>query len=442
VLDEWTNLFHINSEVRFGPIIDKNRINLFYDEDIEVKKMLNNLKSMIESENDYRSIMIAGHAGVGKTTSLYFIKDKLGNSKYDLFIINGEENNSEYGIIEDINIKFKYYYRELFINVEKGNQKIDTEIKAILDSLFADIEYCDTLEKHKLYLTTYDKLCDNIAIFNSSKIKKIRIALDQIDLLDSAKMLKILHDNFTQIIHSKYITAIISARNETLDSAKKSINNFFATNFNRHISMSNVPVEFILKKRLEASSKSKSIPMQFIKSYFSDSFFNFLNGIQNGNIRKALSIIEHIMNVIHPVNKGRESTIEYINFLLSNDYIDDLFMKINPGDSIPMIKMVFDALQFQSVVNDKFYQVISAKAYMLTRNCQGCSKMNMNSAISFLKNRSLIVDTFDIPDRYFLTAKGEIYKELILTKPYNDLFCKSKQDILFMKNQFDETLFL
>ena len=98
------------------------------------------------------------------------------------------------GIIEDINLKF--YYKELYSNVEKENNKADIEIKNILNNLFADIEYSNTQEKLKLYLNTYNRLYDDIVISNSNKLKKIRIALDQIDLLDSVKMLEIMHNNF------------------------------------------------------------------------------------------------------------------------------------------------------------------------------------------------------------------------------------------------------
>ena len=441
MLDAWIEKFHLNSEVRFGSIIDNSGINLFYDEDNGIKEIINNLKFMIESESDYRSIMIAGHPGVGKTSLLHYVKSKLDYQNYELFIINVEENNTEYGIIESISMKFKSYYRELYSKVEKGNDRIDMKIKNILNNLFADIEYSTATEKFKLYLDAYEKLCEDISIFQSSILKKIRIALDQIDLLDNQKMLNLLRDNFTAIIHAKYITAIICARFETLESAKKSVNNFFATYFTRNIHMNNISVEHILKKRLEASSSVKSIPMNFIKKYFPDVFCTFLNGIQNNNIRKSLQIIEQIMNVIHPVSGGKEITAKYIDFLLKNDYIDDLFMKINPIDSIPMIKIVFDALQFHSVVDDKFYQAISTKVYLLIRNIHGCSKTNMFSAISFLKERSLITDAFDVPNRFTLTPKGYTYTDLIKTKGYKNLFCKSKQDNIFMDNQFDETLF-
>ena len=231
MLDEWSKVFHIKSEVRFGPIIDNNGINLFYDEDSNIKEIINNLRSVIETENDYRSIMIAGHAGVGKTTLLHYIKSRLDSQKYDLFIINNKENNTEFGIIEDINRKFKFFYRELFLKVEKTDSKIDKEIKKILDNMFADIEYQNIFEKYRLYLYTYEKLCDDIVIYNSGVVKKLRIALDQIDLLDSNQMLKILHTNFTPIIHARYIIATICARFETLDSAKKSVDNFFCNKF-------------------------------------------------------------------------------------------------------------------------------------------------------------------------------------------------------------------
>lgn len=148
------------------------------------------------------------------------------------------------------------------------------------------------------------------------------------------------------------------------------------------------------------------------------------------------------MNVIPPTDRGKDATTVLINFLLMNDYIDNLFIKINPNDSISMIKIVFDALQYQSVVNKKFYQVISTLIYVHARKSKGCSEANMQAAIFFLKSHSLITDAFDIPERYVFTPKGEAYKKFITTKPYTNLFCKSKDDLLFIDNQFDETQFL
>ena len=72
---------------------------------------------------------------------------------------------------------------------------------------------------------------------------------------------------------------------------------------------------------------------------------------------------------------------------------------------------------------------------------QGCSEANMQAAVSFLKSRNFITDSFDIPDRYVLTPKGEAYRKLITIDVYKNVFC-TRDDLLFVENQFDETLFM
>jgi hypothetical protein len=440
--NDWKKLFHINTEVRFGQIIDNNGIKLFYDEGSDTKTIIRNLSSMIISPSDFRSIMIAGYAGVGKTTLLHYIKNNLDLEKYELFIINGEENIDNNGIIHELNKNFERFYNRLFsiINID-NRKKGENEIKFIVDKLFASLVYIsDSTEKTRLYLEAYTKLCENKDAVKTGHIRHLRIALDQIDLLDNTKFLEILKNSFVMIIHSKYIIAIISARPETLDSAKRSINNFFATNFDRFIDMKSIPAEYILKKRLEASSTSKVIAMPLINSIFTNSFCDFMNKIHNGNIRKALSVYEHIMGVM-PVLKGKQATDGYTNFLLDNNYIDNLYLKINPTDNIPIIKIVFDALQYKTVADNKFHRVVYSQILIRKKNSVGVSRENIKKALEYLKAYSLITESFDITDSYNITPKGEAYRKLIITDPYKKLFCKSKDDKEFAKDIFDDVNF-
>jgi len=449
MLKDWIDILNIKSDVRFGHIIDKKGIALFFNEDNEIQIIINNLKSMIESKEDNSSIMIAGHAGVGKTTLVHYINNVIDSSKYCLFIINGEECMNSDNVIQAINNNFSNYYNVLFSEVNDNenneyNEEEKEEIKKILNTYFSESEYSNSFEKNRLNLETYNKLYENNIIFESNKLRKIRIFLDQIDLLDNSEMLNILQNSFTPIIHSRYITAIICARYETMKSAIKSVNNFFATNFSRFIEMKYIPAELILSKRLNASS-SKEISLKYFNNIFPKDFCNFLNGTQNLNIRKILLIYERIMTVIPPVVVFKDATKIYINFLFNNGYIDNLYKKINPTDNIPMIKIIFDAIQFCSIINERFFMKISVKISMLLNNISninGCTTSNMNSAIAYLKSRSLITDTFDIPEKYSLTSKGETYKNLINTDVYRNMFCKTKQDLIFAENNFLETDFL
>lgn len=443
MLKEWEDFFEINSEVRFGPIIDNDGINLFYDEGDDTKRVINNLTSMITSLSDFRSVMLAGYAGVGKTTLLHYIKKyKLDLKKYDFFIINGEENTDNKGIIHDLNSNFKVFYDQLYSQVNINNRTSgETEIKNILDGLFADLVYIsDPVEKTRLYLGTYTKLSETSEVVKTGYIKHLRIALDQIDLLDNIKMLEILENSFAMIIHSKYITAMVSARPETLDSAKKSMTNFFATNFGRSLEMKSVPAECILKKRLETSSGKKMITMSCINAVFPKPFCELMNKIHNTNIRKTLSVYEHIMQVM-PVLREIEATNAYTNFLLENSYIDDLYQRVNPIDNVPLIKIVFDALQFKTIADKKFFRVIITQIMINKKNSRGVSEENIRKVLEYLKNLSFISESFDIKDKYVITPKGEAYRALVKTETYKRLYCKAKDDQAFCENIFDDVNF-
>lgn len=440
MLQEWKDRFSLVGEVRFGPIVDKDGIKLFFDEDEKIRINVNNLKSMLESVDDFRSIMVAGHAGSGKTSLVHYVKNIIDSSRFDVFIINGEENTDQNGIIGAINHQFDIYFKSLSEKLKPKETAFDKEVNRILDALFANIVYSTRVEKLMTYLNTYNRLYEDETFRSTGRMKAVRIVLDQIDLLDSAQMMKVLYENFSSVVQTKYITAVICARFETLESAKRSVNNFFATNFNRYIEIDSVPVEMVLKKRMEACAANKSITRKYLNSIFTESFCDLMSKIQNGNIRKALSIFEHITNVM-PVYSGRVATEKYTNFLLNNNYVDNLYTKINPADTIPLIKIVFDALQYQSVVNKTFFDVVRLKVAVLSTKGIGFSENNIRAAIDFLKNRSIVNDAFDIPDRYVLTPKGRTYTRLMSTPVYMQLYCKTQNDTIFSKNQFDETSF-
>ncbi len=338
MLQEWKDRFSLVGEVRFGPIVDKDGIKLFFDEDEKIRINVNNLKSMLESVDDFRSIMVAGHAGSGKTSLVHYVKNIIDSSRFDVFIINGEENTDQNGIIGAINHQFDIYFKSLSEKLKPKETAFDKEVNRILDALFANIVYSTRVEKLMTYLNTYNRLYEDETFRSTGRMKAVRIVLDQIDLLDSAQMMKVLYENFSSVVQTKYITAVICARFETLESAKRSVNNFFATNFNRYIEIDSVPVEMVLKKRMEACAANKSITRKYLNSIFTESFCDLMSKIQNGNIRKALSIFEHITNVM-PVYSGRVATEKYTNFLLNNNYVDNLYTKINPADTIPLIKL-------------------------------------------------------------------------------------------------------
>ncbi len=92
-------------------------------------------------------------------------------------------------------------------------------------------------------------------------------------------------------------------------------------------------------------------------------------------------------------------------------------------------------------MNKTFFDVVRLKVAVLSTKGIGFSENNIRAAIDFLKNRSIVNDAFDIPDRYVLTPKGRTYTRLMSTPVYMQLYCKTQNDTIFSKNQFDETSF-
>jgi predicted transcriptional regulator len=165
-----------------------------------------------------------------------------------------------------------------------------------------------------------------------------------------------------------------------------------------------------------------------------------MDKLQNNNIRKILEIYEKIMN-LEQVFYGDEATKNYTGFLLKEGYINNLYQRINPKDSIPMIKVVFDALQYHSVIDSKFFRVLFTQTLILDNNSIGCTETNMRKAIEFLKENSLISESFEISNQFNLTPKGKVYINLINTIPYKKYFCDDKKDKSFYQNCFSETMF-
>jgi GTPase SAR1 family protein len=439
MLNEWKKAFNIESDVRFGPIIDKNGIKLFYNEDQEIQQTITQFRTMIEAKFDFRGIILAGYAGVGKTTLLHYMKSILDSNSYALFIINGEESNSLKNILMEINSQFDAFFDEIIDNIESNKNKTkEVEfIKKNLDKLNANKLYEEPFQRIKLNIATYNKIFENQK--NEKLVRSLYIVLDQIDLLDNKDMLEILRKCFSPIIQARCITAIISARPETLESSQKSITNFFATNFGRSVEIKNVPSELVLKKRLESASNSK-ISISFLREFFSRNFCDLMDRLQNNNIRKILEIYEKIMN-LEQVLHGGEATKEYTEFLFRKGYINNLYQRINPKDSIPMIKIVFDALQYHSFIDSKFFRVLFTQTLILDNNSTGCTEINMRKAIEFLKNNSFISESFEISNQFNLTPKGKIYIKLINTSSYEKYFCSDKKNKIYYPNCFSEIMF-
>jgi hypothetical protein len=267
---------------------------------------------------------------------------------------------------------------------------------------------------------------------------RLIVFLDQVEKFGSDTLINFITEYLGFFSSSRYIKFILCARKETIRIAKQSVKGFYSTYFKRSIEIKSPPIEKVLQKRFYAG-RNQNITIETINNYFTRAFCDLIENISNNNLRVMLRTFEKLIEISKPY-QGREGYVQYFSFLIENEFIDNLYRTINQADTIPLIKIVFDAIQYYGMVDEKFYRVIATKVMTIRsqKSIVGLTKENIEIAIKHLLDNDFIIDSFDINNKYSFTKKGIAYSKFIETDPYSRIFIKDIDTEKFKRNIFTD----
>jgi len=438
MLEEWGKIFNTNQQLYFGDLYDSKMLRTYYFEDKNLEMNRNNILNYISDENDYSPILIGGDAGVGKSTFIYNLASKyLSDDLYFKIILNVDNQPNNPLIKEHFTKQLNEYLNLL------------TDGKIIGSSIISKYkkEYQQYIANEMLYKIKEERINDVIDIISrtSKHLKtkkqiypKLIIFLDQVEKFGSDTLISYISEYLGFISPSKCIKFVLCARKETIKIAKQSVKGFFSTYFKRHIKIESPPIERILQKRFR-TGQNRNITIETINNYFTRTFCDLIEDISNNNLRIMLRLFEKLIETTRPY-QGRDGYVQYFLFLIQNDYIDNLYKKINQADNIPLIKIVFDALHYYGTIDEKFYRVIYTKVMTIRsiKSTIGLTKDNIDMAIKHLFDNDFIIDDFDINNKYSFTKKGSAYSKFIETNSYSKMFIKDINDDNFKRNIFTD----
>jgi hypothetical protein len=440
--DEWKVIFNPSQQLYFGDLCDNDTLRTYYLEDKNLAANRNTICNYIKDEIDYSPILIGGDAGVGKSTFISNLVLKYLSKKLFFNIILKVDNQPDNPLIKERLIKQLDKYLHLLTNGKIIGSTIISKYK---------IEYNKYLANEMFYKNKEERINDVIdivtRIINHLEDKKqifpkLVIFLDQVERFDSSRLINYISEYLGFVSSSNCIKFILCARKETIRIAKQSVKGFFSTYFKRYIDIESPAIEKILQKRF-STGYNHNITIETINTYFAGTFCDLVENISNNNIRVMLRICEMIIERSKPY-QGRESQSKYFQFLIDNEYIENLYKPINPADTIPLLKIVFDALHFYGIVDKKFLRVITAKVMTVNdiKNIIGLSNDNVNMAINYLLEKDFIIDSFEIKNKYSFTKKGDAYSKFVEIGGYTRIFAKNKNDDKFNRNIFSDNDFI
>lgn len=437
---EWRDVFSLSGEVDFGPINDRNKLGLFCDDDELTVECLHETASYFGSLDSAAKVLIGGDAGVGKTTFVHFLKLAfLDENEIIVEIINAENRLRIESVLKKIEDRLAAYWLKVIGILKSNDTNAARKLKKTIEAQMAETLYEELPDRIHRFVDLYDETWDDPSSLSRLSLPRLVLVLDQVDTFDGTDTVGNITTAFSPALGAKRLPSAVCARRQTISAAKQSVNNFFATRFTHRVQIEPTSVEKVIQRRINAASP-QSVTRKDIYQFFPEAFCAFLMSTQNGNIRNQLKIIADIMVSVKPTT-GRGTTSVYIEFLIRKDYFTNLFRRINPADTVPMIKIVFDALHFSAIFNDKFVRAILTIIEIRSRGADGASPSNVERAIRILEEQSLIAYSYEIPNQYVFTPKGEEFSKLVQTDAYRKLFCKNKEDEKYLRNVFSSTDF-
>jgi GTPase SAR1 family protein len=435
---EWKVLFNLNQPLYFGDLDNSNMLRIYYFEDSNLKANRNKICNFINDEIDYSPILIGGDAGVGKSTFINNLVSKYLQKKSYFCIILNVENQPNNPIIKEYFIKQLDKYLHLLTNGKIIGSSIISKFKTEYQQYIAnEMFYKDIEERINDVIDIIARILKHLKTKNQIHPKLV-IFMDQVERFGSDTLVDYLSEYLGLFSGSKPIKFILCARKETIKIAKQSIKGFYSTYFKRFIDIESPVIEKILQKRFCAEQNS-NITIETINTFFTSSFCDLIEDISNNNIRIMLRIFEMIIDTSKPY-QGRKGYIPYFSLLIEKNYIEDMYKTINPADTIPLIKIVFDAMHYYGIVDNKFYRVIIAKIMTADniKNIVGLTNDNIKMAVHHLLEKDFIIDSLEIRNMYELTKKGKAYSNFITTAGYTRIFAKNKNDDKFTRNIFSD----
>lgn len=438
--DEWRAVFDLADEVDFGPILDESKCDLFCEDDETLTSRMYELLFQLTSTDANVNILVGGDAGVGKTTIFHYIKArKIDPSKYDLRIINAENRLNVDSVVRKAADEILGHLESVAAELKQNKKSGYTAISQQIEASIADSYYDPYPDKVHMFVDLLDSLWADSKRMIHFDIPRPIIVLDQVDVFDGTDTVANINACFSPLLGAKHVTAAVCARKETITAAKRSNNNFFATKFSHRTEVDTVHITKVFQKRLSAAS-NVNVTLRQMREYFPEHFSEFLMSTQNGNIRNQLKILRELMSTLEPVT-GRGTTHSYMDYLIRHEYITDLYRRINPDDTVPTVKLVFDALHHHSTVDDKFIQAVQATAETKTRGARGTSPANIRNAVRILEDQSIVAYSHELPDHYVLTKKGEEFTRLVRNPVYQKVYCVHENDPTYSADPFTDMQF-
>lgn len=300
-IKSWLKLLDWENIPNFGPCHSGD--NTFFSEidyykSEELEELENKLFTILQSDN-YGHLRIVGTPGIGKTTFLYYLRDRLLqdhelSQKYCLYIFHANraydmENYQTLVRIEILN-SLKFYYEQVG-----------------LEEIFTRVNLREISNKEKIsILTTYMK--DNREKFH----KRLIFVLDDVDLLEDSMALNIARTiKVDYEIH--YVIKWLSIRASTLErynqELTKLINEFYPATYPVPL----VPLKLIIDKRIKSKNGDNA------KSPFSKEICEVVSSVAEENHRGSLPLLRSIMEDNKPKNLPDHTSEEFIqNYLFKS----------------------------------------------------------------------------------------------------------------------------
>ena len=436
--EEWGKIFNYSQQLYFGDLYDSNMLNTYYFEDKNLEANRHIILNYIEDAIDYSPILVGGDAGVGKSTFINNLVSKYLPVECYFNVILNVDNQPNNPSIKEYLIRQLNKYCSLLLGGEIIGHRIISKYKK---------EYDKYISNEMFYTTKEERISDIINLLSSilkhliakkQPFPKLVVFLDQVEKFGSDTLISYISEYLTFSKSLIYIKFILCARKETIKVAKQSVKGFYSTYFKRFIEIESPPIERILQKRFY-SKQNYSITIETINTYFTRTFCDLIEDISNNNIRIMLRIFEKIIETAKPYH-GRDGYVHYFSFLIKNGYIDDLYKTINQADTIPLIKIVFDALHYYATVDDKFYQTIMTKVMTIksVKSIVGLTRENVKIAVKYLLDNDFVIDSFDVNNNFSFTKKGEAYSKFVETDAYSRIFIKDINNDRFKRNIFTD----
>jgi DNA polymerase III delta prime subunit len=415
----WLELLKWSNLPNFGPChvleFEDFKNNYFISD--EIKNLEQNLIHVLES-NNFSHLRIVGTPGLGKTTFLYYLKNKISlnqniTEKYCFYIFHAnradDERNYKQLIREEILYALKVFFQE-------NNQ----------NELFNRIHSQEITNKEKI-----NKLMTIVKEYKQDFPKKLIFITDDVDLLSNDMAYKIAKTIKTDFeIHQ--VVKWLSIRGSTLEKftghseLAALIEEFYPAQYNLpYVSLFN-----IIKKRIYFTNGNDA------KNPYSEDLCEIVKRIANENHRGSLPLLKSILEDNHPKGLLDHTDEKFIQIFLSRTLVRTF---LNQGKIPNLHSSNFYIINNYPLLIDVLHTIAFSKT--ANKTITACSKIATHVRGKFMVedpndifqiNSADVQETIDLlltlnliykqsGNLYNLTDKGKIIVNNISIKEYNKI---------------------